>query len=188
MMKHFLSIIIIILITLLSSISSNSTQIYFAPEKSDDTQSPSQVDYIRDWTVQIPNQSNGGKSNGPVYYSQESNDDAEMSPLDGPMDSTWPMQSHDVKHTGWSQYSTENNSGAELWRVKGDWAGVVWSSAVIDINNTIYYGTLGKQLFALHPNGTRKWRYHATGLIWCTPALAEDGTLYFTTDGGYGYV
>jgi len=160
---------------------------YFAPEKSDDTQSPSQVDYIRDWTVQIPNQSNGGKSNGPVYYSQESNDDAEMSPLDGPMDSTWPMQSHDVKHTGWSQYSTENNSGAELWRVKGDWAGVVWSSAVIDINNTIYYGTLGKQLFALYANGTRKWRYQADGLIWCTPAIAEDGTLYFTTWGAYHY-
>jgi len=40
----------------------------------------------------------------------------------------------------------------------------------------------------LFPNGSINWRYQADGRIWCTPSIAEDGTLYFTTWGGYGYV
>ena len=36
----------------------------------------------------------------------------------GPMDSPWPMKSHDVFHTGQSEYSTEFNNGAELWKFK----------------------------------------------------------------------
>jgi len=106
----------------------------------------------------------------------------------GPMDSAWPMQSHDVYHTGLSPYSTANNSGAEKWRfyTGGEIEG---SSAVIDKNGTIYFGTLGSEhtLFAFYPNGTRRWSYKATALIWSTPALAEDGTIYFGTWGSYPY-
>jgi len=107
----------------------------------------------------------------------------------GPMDSAWSMLSHDVKHTGRSQYSTTNNSGAEIWRVRGDKAGAVWSSAIIDDDGIIYFGTKGSDssLYALHLNGTRKWRFHAEGLFWDTPALADDGTIYFTTWGAYHY-
>ncbi len=110
-----------------------------------------------------------------------------LSFTEGPMDSPWPMLSHDSVHSGRSQYSTKNVSGAELWQVHGDSSGEVWSSAVIDKNGTIYFGTLGSDsgLYALYPNGTRIWRYHAHDLIWCTPALAEDGTIYFGTWGSY---
>jgi outer membrane protein assembly factor BamB len=107
----------------------------------------------------------------------------------GPMDSPWSMQGHDIYHTCQSPYSTLNNQGAEIWRVHGDKASEVEGSAVIDRDGIIYFGTLGSDssLYALYPNGTRKWQFHATGLIWGTPAIADDGTLYFTTWGPYHY-
>jgi len=105
-----------------------------------------------------------------------------------PMNSSWPMLSHDIYHTGRSLCSTELNLGAEIWRVRGHELGVVWSSPVIDENTTIYFGTTSSDsaLYAIFPNGTMKWRYQADGRIWCTPTIAEDGTIYFTTWGGYG--
>ncbi len=192
MMKHFLSIIIIILITLLSSISSNSTQMYSAPEKSDDTQNPSQVDYIRDWTVQIPNQNNENQNNenikpNPFFATEEPIGNIG---IERPKDVTsttdghaWPTLSHDIQHTGRSPYPTTANPGAELWRIRGGYPGVVWSSPVVDQNNIIYFGTIGgdSALYALYQNGSIKWRYQADGRIWCTPAIAEDGTIYFST-------
>ena len=104
----------------------------------------------------------------------------------GPMDSPWPMLSHDTVHSGRSQYSTVNNTGKELWQIHGNFAGEVWSSAVIDKNGTIYFATLGVDhaLYAMYPNGTIKWRYQAIAQIWSTPAIAEDGTIYSGEWGG----
>ncbi len=107
---------------------------------------------------------------------------------DGPMNSAWPMEGHDVSHTCRSPYSTQNISGAEIWRDKGNWAGVVECSPLIDKDNTIYYGTMGTELIALYPNGTRKWHFQANGIIWGTPALANNGDIYCTTWGGLGYL
>jgi outer membrane protein assembly factor BamB len=103
----------------------------------------------------------------------------------GPMDSAWPLFGQNVHHTCLSPFSTENNSGAELWRVSGDYQGEVESSAIVDRNGTIYFGTMGPDhsLYALYPNGTRKWRFHASGLIWSTPALADNGDIYCTKWG-----
>ena len=36
--------------------------------------------------------------------------------LSGPMNSPWPMQGHDRRHTGRSPYSTADNPGIEKWR------------------------------------------------------------------------
>ncbi len=106
---------------------------------------------------------------------------------DGPMDSPWPMVLHDVRHTAQSLLSTANNHGAELWRVRGDETGAVESSAVIDNTSIIYFGTMGADgsLYALYPNGTLKWKFIIDGMIWSTPAIAEDGTIYVPTWGGY---
>ena len=117
------------------------------------------------------------------------NESSREHPIDGLMNSSWPMVLHDVRHTAQSLLSTANNHGAELWRVRGDRAGAVESSAVIDRNGTIYFGTKGSDgsLYALDPNGTVKWRFATMGasLIWSTPAIAEDGTIYVPTWGGY---
>jgi outer membrane protein assembly factor BamB len=107
----------------------------------------------------------------------------------GPMDSAWPMQSHDNRHTGRSPYSTASNTGTEKWRFSTD--GSVDGGPVIDNNGTIYfggnYGGLPWYLFAVYPNGTVKWRYKTGGLVWSTPAIAEDGTIYIGSWNDYLY-
>lgn len=97
-----------------------------------------------------------------------------------PMDSAWPMQSHDIRHTGLCQYSTTDNPGTEKWRFKTNIWGLVDASAVIDNDGIIYFGTDSgdSTLYALYPNGTLKWSYENPGLIWSSPAIAEDGTIY----------
>ncbi len=105
------------------------------------------------------------------------------------MNSVWPMLGHDGFHTCQSPFSTENNSGVEIWCVHGVETGAVWGSAIIDNDEIVYFGTKGADgaLYALYPNGTRKWRYATAGIIWGTPALADNGTVYFTTWGAYHY-
>lgn len=104
-------------------------------------------------------------------------------PLFKSINAPWTMQSHDMYHTGRSAYNTSNNSGIELWQIRGVTAGEVWSSAVIDEDNMIYFGTLGSDhsLYALFPNGTIKWRFQADGMIWSTPAISSNRTIYVPT-------
>ena len=115
------------------------------------------------------------------------NHNKKINSFDRLKNSSWPMQSHDVWHTGCSPYSTLTNLGTELWRVRGDLPGEVWSSAIVNENNIIYFGTIGgdSALYALYPNGTLKWRYQANGLVWSTPAIANDGTIYLPSWGSH---
>jgi uncharacterized membrane protein len=151
-------------------------------------------DYINNWHVDknrsiqdvetyIPNFHH---ERGTIIKTYRNPEDGERSDL---MDSAWPMLSHDVYHTGLSQYSTAGNPEAEIWRVHGDDEGEVESSAVIDSDGIIYFGTMGSDhsLYTLYANGTRKWRFPASDLIWGTPALSEEGVIYFTTWGSYFY-
>ena len=71
-------------------------------------------------------------------------------PLDGPMDSAWPMKCHDLHHTSRSEYSTINNPGFEKWRFKTEsW---VESSSAISDEGIIYVTDLGGYIYALYPN------------------------------------
>ena len=96
--------------------------------------------------------------------------------LSGPMDSAWPMQGHDRRHTGRSQYSTANNTGVEIWRFKAD--GFILGGSSIGSDGTIYFGTVRDSLYALYPNGTLKWKYETNGDITSTPAIGDDGAVY----------
>ncbi len=104
-------------------------------------------------------------------------------PLDGPMNSSWPMFKHDARHTGRSTVDTSHNLGGESWKyeVKGG----THSSASIDKNGTIYFTEYGEifngLLTALYPNGTLKWSFHIGDWSDSSPAIAEDGTIYVTT-------
>jgi outer membrane protein assembly factor BamB len=147
---------------------------------------------MRNWSVYLTNLSDNDKSNELVYRNDGSTNDAYVGfnsgPLDGPMDSPWSMQGHDAVHTCRNSCSTENNSGAEIWLVSGEYNGGIESSGVIDNEGTIYVGSRDGYLYALYPNSTLKWRFPPGGLLWQgTPAIAEDGTIYFPTWGGYDY-
>jgi outer membrane protein assembly factor BamB len=98
--------------------------------------------------------------------------------LSGPMDSPWPMKSHDIHHTGRSPYSTADNQLVEKWRFY--LPDCVSGGPIIDKNGTIYFGSegLGQNFFALYPNGDLKWTYSTNGWIKSTPAIADDGTIY----------
>ncbi|MCD6447690.1 MAG: hypothetical protein J7L58_01420, partial [Thermoplasmata archaeon] len=59
----------------------------------------------------------------------------------GLQDSPWPIQGHDLRHSGVSQYDTSQNKGGILWRVEIGEIGYHASTPVIDKNGIIYVGT-----------------------------------------------
>jgi len=91
-----------------------------------------------------------------------------------PMDSPWPMYCHDVRHTGQSLFSTENNTGVEKWRF--DTEGPAWGSPVIDDQGVVYIGA--NDIYAVYPNGTLKWEYDIPFWTESAPAIDENGVLY----------
>lgn len=146
---------------------------------------PNSYQYMMDWSVHLTNQSTDEMANGPVYNNVESSA-IEPNSLGGPMDSPWSMFGHDVVHTCRSPYSTENNTGVEIWRKGEGRSGSFFGAPIIDNNSIIYFGTTGSDssLYAFYANGTRKWRYISDGSVWATPAIAEDGIIIFPTWGG----
>jgi len=108
----------------------------------------------------------------------------------GLMDSAWPMFCNNVRHTGQSPYSTEDNPGTEKWRFEND--GLIEDTPVISNDGTIYfggsYGDLPYYLIALYPNGSLKWRYKTDFTIWgSSPAIDQDGTIYIGSWDDYLY-
>ena len=101
--------------------------------------------------------------------------------------SPWPMSCHDVHHTGRSPYSTADNVGKEVWRFYTEKLGKIDGGPVIDNDGIIYFGTMNGYLYALYTNGTLKWKYKISDLIWSTPAIAEDGTIYIGSFDNYFY-
>ena len=106
-------------------------------------------------------------------------------PLDGPLDSPWPMYCHDVRHTGQSPYNTAENKGDEKWWFK-DETYYMLASPVIDKDGIIYCGSL--DFYAIYPNGTMKWKYDDLDFyVWSAPAIDENGVLYVGDKHGYFY-
>jgi outer membrane protein assembly factor BamB len=92
----------------------------------------------------------------------------------GLTDHVWSMESHDVRHTGRSSYSTADNQGDEIWRFR---TGIsAESSPVISSDGTIYFGS--DDFYAVYPNGTLKWKYETGILIESCPAIDENGVIY----------
>jgi uncharacterized repeat protein (TIGR01451 family) len=63
--------------------------------------------------------------------------------------------------------------------------GAVISTPAIAPDGTIYFGSLDRSLYALHPDGTSVgglWPYAAAGEIQSSPALAVPGTFFFVNE------
>jgi outer membrane protein assembly factor BamB len=67
---------------------------------------------------------------------------------------------------------------------------VVWSSPAIGSDGTIFVGCNDNKLYAINPDGTKKWDVLATsggyGLL-SSPAIGNDGTIYVGSGGGTLY-
>lgn len=101
--------------------------------------------------------------------------------------SIWPMFQHDAQHTGRSQFVGPQNNNT-MWRFKSplnNTDGV--GSPVIGSDGTIYVG-LGSGLFpnfarlyAVYPNGTKKWESLIMLSVPSVPGIGLDGTVYTGT-------
>ena len=113
----------------------------------------------------------------------------------GLANSPWPMFQHDPQHTGRSPHAAGSRLALE-WRapVHGFPGG-----PAIAADGTIYvptgdtlYDTDAGSLYAINPDGSRRWRFQFPLLGVCrqvaafaTPAIADDGTIYVHTQAGY---
>jgi outer membrane protein assembly factor BamB len=105
--------------------------------------------------------------------------------IKGPLDSPWPMVSHDVYHTGRSPYNTtQAPEGVEIWRFYS--SDSFDGGAVIDKEGILYFGGFDWYFYALYPNGTVKWKTYLTNAqVDSTPAIDENGILYIGTKWGW---
>ncbi|MDH7563251.1 MAG: PQQ-binding-like beta-propeller repeat protein, partial [Caldisericota bacterium] len=59
-------------------------------------------------------------------------------------------------------------------------------SPVLGADGTIYIGSDSGKLFAVNPDGSKKWEFNAGGQIHSVPAIGDDGNIYFgTTENFY---
>ena len=78
---------------------------------------------------------------------------------------------------GVSAYS--QSPGTLLWAFDTGWrGGDFWSSPSIGPDGTIYFGSENKKVYALNPNGTKKWEYLADNTLAQSPSIGLDGTVY----------
>jgi outer membrane protein assembly factor BamB len=57
----------------------------------------------------------------------------------------------------------------------------IYNSPVIDSNGLIYFGNEVGLFYAMTPDGKVEWIENVSSLLYCSPALADDGTLYLST-------
>jgi outer membrane protein assembly factor BamB len=94
-----------------------------------------------------------------------------------PMDSQWPVASHDIYHTGRSPYNTAATPFVEKWRFPGN--GWMYGSVVIDDGGTIYFGA--DDFFAVYSNGSLKWKVDNHMDVHSAPAIDENDIIYAGT-------
>ncbi|MCL5035807.1 MAG: PQQ-binding-like beta-propeller repeat protein [Chloroflexi bacterium] len=70
------------------------------------------------------------------------------------------------------------NFAVEKWSFKTG-GEIRYSSAAIDDNGTIYFGSCDQNLYALNPDGSKKWAFKTGGMVTSSPAIDDNGTIYF---------
>ena len=97
----------------------------------------------------------------------------------------WPAFQHNLKHTGRSPYV-----GPEIPILKWKYyvGKPIFPSPSIGADGTVYIGSDKGRLYAIYPNGKRKWYFQAESYVRSFPALnSSDGTIYAGTYLGYLY-
>ncbi len=110
-------------------------------------------------------------------------------------DSPWSKWRGNMKNTGLSPHDTSHIDGTIKWVFESDKG--MESSPAIGADGTIYIGSHQNVLYAINPDGSEKWhfqvgdgpvysqsgtaKYSGTKGILSSPAVAKDGTIYFTS-------
>ena len=63
----------------------------------------------------------------------------------------------------------------------------VLTAAAIGGDGTIFFGTADGTFYAIHPDGTLRFKLTAGGRIAGSPAIGPSGAVYFTADDGFLY-
>jgi outer membrane protein assembly factor BamB len=64
---------------------------------------------------------------------------------------------------------------------------VQFPSPAIGPDGTIYVGSFDKKVYAILPNGQKKWTFQMTNVTYVSPAIGDDGTIYIGSDDGNFY-
>lgn len=76
-----------------------------------------------------------------------------------------------------------NPDGSYKWRC--ELGGPIESSSPsIDANGIIYIASINGQLYAVNPDGTLHWEFNIGVPSNCSPAIADDGTIYISSTWG----
>src|SRR5258705_8535402 len=78
----------------------------------------------------------------------------------------WAMFGHDLQHTRRSEYSGPASPKAKWTFVTGDFVG---SSPAIGADGTIYIGSRDKNLYAISPEGSKKWEFATRDAVKSSP-------------------
>ncbi len=98
----------------------------------------------------------------------------------------WPSFGYDRKNSRRSPYNTSYVDGTLRWSCDLN-SLITISSPAIDPEGTLYLGTSDGKLYAIAPDGTKKWNYTTGDSILTTPAVDENGTVYFGSNDGKLY-
>ena len=92
----------------------------------------------------------------------------------------WCMFRHDAQHTGRSSYVGPKQPDS-MWsfQVGGSELAVVGSSPAVGADGTIYVGSDDGLFWAINPDGSKKWDFDTSEMIFSSPAIGVDGTIYF---------
>ena len=91
------------------------------------------------------------------------------------MRDAWRQFHGSAPNMGWKLRST-NGATRPAWRLD---IGDVAASPVVDPDGVIYIGSAEGHLIAVNPDGTERWRRTYGNPIIASPAVAEDGCIYF---------
>ena len=77
-------------------------------------------------------------------------------------------------------YALDKKNGLMKW--KYDTAGIIHSSAAIDIFGNVYFGSNDGKVYSLTPAGLLRWAYSTGNAVQSSPALSTNGYVYVGSD------